>query len=32
MDKAMFRDRDWEQVRLLIDDPDKFVETYSNGM
>lgn len=32
LDRAMFCDRDWEQVGLLIDDPDKFVEMYSGGM
>ena len=32
LDRTMFCDRDWEQIRLLIDDPDKFVEMYSGGM
>ena len=32
LDRAMFCDRDWEQVRLLIDDPDKFVDAYRGGM
>ena len=32
LEKTMFCDRDWEQIRLLIDDSDRFTEVYPDGM